>query len=833
MPQPPVPADVLRSFYHHAPLMMGVVELVDGDVRHLTDNEATGAFFGVGPEALQGRLSGAEMGTPPEILGVWLEAYQASWKAGAPVRFVYSHPTPDGERWLSVVVAPVGEASEGARRCLYVAEDATARKQAQDGLRETSVRLGALVENFPGGVLVEDPEGQIVLVNDAFCDQAGLDVDPDALRGQRSADVLQNLGPVIANVPAFAARIGEILAAGEGVRDEVITLMDGRILERDFVPIASADGEILGRLWQYRDVTERTEAARRVAESEARYRLLAENVHDFVGLHGLDGTYQWVSPSSEAMLGYTSDDLVGTKPYDWFHPDDRERILSGAESPHRQRSGARTVRFRMRHRDGHYVWLETIRSMVTDESGEAVGFQSVSRDVTHQWEMEEALVREAHYDALTALPNRLLFRSHLQRRCAEAASGPFVLLFVDLDRFKVVNDTLGHTAGDALLREAAARIAETAGPDDTVGRFGGDEFAMLLDAPEAGHGAAIAEQILTALTRPFTVDGHVLHTSASVGLVEASGPEMDPDDLLRSADLAMYEAKRRGRDRWVAFDADMAAAAQRRLRLEVDLRGAGARGEFYLVYQPIVRLGDGHLVGFEALLRWNHPELGLISPGEFVPIAEESGQADELDAWVFDEGCRQMRAWQDAAGGPLPFTLSINASGGGLNRPLSADLMLKTVDRHGLAPDRVQLEITENVFIDDPDAVSQVLRQLRERGVRIALDDFGTGYSSLRLLHALPVDVVKIDRSFVGRMDDDPQAGALVEAVVRMSDVLGKSVVAEGIETPTQLSFLREVGSASGQGFLLARPLSVEQATEAALEDKASWASYWARTAAA
>ena len=834
MSRSPVSADVLRSFYDHAPLMMGVVELCDGDVRHLTDNAATGAFFGVEASTISGRLSGGELGTPPEVLATWLDAYRRCRDGNGPVRFSYRHTAPDGERWLSVVVAPAGEGGGGVERCLYVAEDATARKMAEDALRDTNARLGAVLDSVRGGILVEDATGRVVLTNQTFCDLFGVCTNPGDAIGRCGHDLAEEISRAAADRKAYRDRLGAVRQATDPVVGDVVALADGRTLERDCVPIRSEEtGAVLSRLWQYRDVTARAEVTRQIAESEARYRLLAENVHDLVGLHDADGTYRWVSPSSRSLLGYPPETLVGTKPHDWFHPEDHERILGGAESPVHQDEGVRTVRFRQRHRDGHYVWLETIRTTLLGDDGEVVGFQSVSRDVTAQCEMEEALIREAHFDTLTSLPNRLQFRSHLERRCAEAREEAFALLFIDLDRFKVVNDTLGHVVGDALLREAAERLAEVVGPEDTVGRFGGDEFAILLDAPEAGHAEAVSERVLDVLSMPFEVEGHSLHSTASVGLVETRASGADPDDLLRTADLAMYEAKRRGRSMCVPFDADLEAAAQRRLRLEVDLRGAAERGELCLVYQPIVRLGDGQLASFEALLRWDHPELGPVSPAEFVAIAEESGQSDALDAWVLDAGCRQMRVWQDAAGRALPFTLSLNASGSGLHRPGSADLMLGTVDRYGLAPDRVQIEITENLFIDDPSAVSRVLQQLRERGVRIALDDFGTGYSSLRLLHTLPVDVVKIDRSFVGRMDDDPQAGALVEAVVRMSDVLGKSVVAEGIETPTQLSALRDIGSASGQGYLFARPLSVEHATEVASAEKASWASYWPVNAAA
>jgi diguanylate cyclase (GGDEF)-like protein len=449
--------------------------------------------------------------------------------------------------------------------------------------------------------------------------------------------------------------------------------------------------------------------------------------------------------------------------------------------------------------------------------------------------MADRLYHQAHHDALTDLPNRLLFADRLEeaiaRAKAEDASGDcstFAVLFLDLDRFKVVNDSLGHTAGDRLLQEVAKRLQQELRPCDTVARIGGDEFAVLLcDLPDPTHAERVAERICKALRVPVRIDGQDLFAGASIGIVAGRPDHDNADAVLREADLAMYEAKAAGRDGYATFSVDVSDTVSRRLRLEMDLRHAAERGELRAAYQPVVRLSDGALTGFEALVRWQHPEFGVLYPNAFIELAEESGQVALIDRWILEEASRQTTQWREMFDDRPLLVLNVNCSSRDLIEEGYAEHVRRILDAQRFAPDRLLLEITESLLVEDTERAAAELQRLRDRGVRFCIDDFGTGYSSLSTLHALPIDTIKVDRSFVNEMDVRSQSRKLVETVVRLGRLLDKSVVAEGIETPAQLAVLRQMGCEFGQGYLFARPLTPEAAT-ALIADTPPWHEHWA-----
>ena len=407
---------------------------------------------------------------------------------------------------------------------------------------------------------------------------------------------------------------------------------------------------------------------------------------------------------------------------------------------------------------------------------------------------------------MTELPNRALFLDRLALALARLRRrrSSLVVLFADVDRFKVVNDSLGHDAGDRLLVTLSRRLREVLRPGDTLARFGGDEFAVLCEEVPEDDVVGIAERMMEALAEPLTAGGREVFVSVSVGIAVTQDPDQRPEALLRDADAAMYLAKDRGRARFELFDEAMRDESTERLLLESALRRAPERGELRALYQPIVRLTDGSMVAAEALVRWEHPERGLLEASQFVPLAEETGIIVPVGAWMLDEACREAASW---SGNGDAAAVSVNLSARQLSRPDLVDAVDRALRESGLNPDRLWLEITESVLMEDPDAAVNALERLRALGVHLSVDDFGTGYSSLAYLRRFPVDALKVDRSFVAGLGRDPEDSAIVEAVVSMAHSLGLSVIAEGVETDEQLARLRDLGCELAQGFYFAAPV--------------------------
>jgi len=445
-------------------------------------------------------------------------------------------------------------------------------------------------------------------------------------------------------------------------------------------------------------------------------------------------------------------------------------------------------------------------------------YEGTVEDVTVRKDAQDQLLHNAFHDRLTQLPNRALFSDRMARAFARLKRYPgavFAVLFLDFDRFKNINDSLGHHAGDELLIAIARRLEGCLRPGDTVSRLGGDEFAILLeDVRDEADAVVVAERVQSAMSQPFSLLGQEIFSSASIGIALAHDGYQNAEDLLRDADMAMYRAKSLGKARHELFDSGMHTRAVALLQLETDLRWAIERQEFELHYQPIVSLESGRVTGFEALIRWRHPERGMVSPAEFIPIAEETGWIVPIGAWVLETACEQLARWQDELRPDPPLTMSVNLSGKQFSQPDLIEFIAGQLRKCNIAPENLKLEITESAIMEQGQEVIERLHALRALGVKLALDDFGTGYSSLSYLHRFPLNTLKIDRSFVMRMQEGGENREIVRIIVALGQTLGLDVIAEGIEETAQLGDLRELGCQGGQGYFFSRPLVPAAALE-------------------
>ena len=601
-----------------------------------------------------------------------------------------------------------------------------------------------------------------------------------------------------------------ILLTGQG--DDEVDADAMRAGASDYLVKGRIEASILARSIRY--AMERANSLRALRESEERYQRLVELSPDAIIVH-VEGEVVFVNRAGVQLLGAESaEELAGRAVMTFIRRDYLESVRRSVEELAGGTAEAPFVEEKLVRLDGSEVDVEVAAVPFTYEGRAAV--QVVARDVTRRKQVEEKLIHDAFHDGLTGLPNRALFMDHLKLAVGRAARPRknylFAVLFLDLDRFKNVNDSLGHTVGDQLLVATARRIRSCLRQIDTVARFGGDEFAVLLDGVEDSNDAVrVAERLQRELTTPVSVGGHEVFTSASIGIALSSTGYERPEDVLRDADTAMYRAKAAGKARHEIFDTGMHARAVALLRLESDLRRAVERGEFVVHYQPIVSLLDGALRGFEALVRWQHPERGIVAPTEFITVAEETGLIIPLGRWVLREACARMRRWQDEFPQARALTLSVNVSGTQFMQPDLVEQVRRILEETGFDPRLLQLEITESSVIENTETVTQMLVQLRALGVRLSMDDFGTGYSSLSYLHRFPIHTLKIDRSFIsscGRGDENE----IVRTIIMLARNMGMDVVAEGVETEQQLASLKDLRCEFGQGFFFSHPLDADTA---------------------
>ena len=616
--------------------------------------------------------------------------------------------------------------------------------------------------------------------------------------------------------------IGTFEQVYAGARDVPIVVMTGhddsdlaltavREGAQDYLVKNQVDASLLNRAVRYAIERKNYEEALRI--SEERYALAISGANDGLWDWDLDQDRIYYSTRWKEMLGYDEDEL-SVYSEEWFsrvHPDELARLKQEISDHLSGRSLHFKHEHRMRHRDGSYRWMLSRGIAVRGASGKPSRMAGSLSDIHARKMTEQQLLHDAMHDALTDLPNWALFMDRLGiaiAQCKRREDHQFAVLFLDLDRFKNVNDSLGHAVGDLLLISIARRFRAFLRPGDTVARLGGDEFAILADAIESPSDATrIAERINEELGRPFDLQGHEVFTSASIGLALSSTGYDRPEEVLRDADTAMYRAKSLGKARHAIFDQGMHRRAVELLSLETDLRRAVARDEFRVHYQPIVALSTGVLEGFEALVRWDHPVKGLVYPEAFIPLAEETGLIVPLGWNVLHEACGQTVAWQKRFPADEHLTVSVNLSGKQFRQPELVDRIRQILSDTSLDPSRLCLEITESMIMEDAESAVGKMRQLRDVGVELHIDDFGTGYSSLSYLHRLPTHTIKIDRSFVRRMSESNGKSQIVGTIVTLARNLGMRVSAEGLETAEQLAKLRQLECEYGQGFFFSKAL--------------------------
>ncbi|MDH4163706.1 MAG: EAL domain-containing protein [Nitrospirota bacterium] len=563
------------------------------------------------------------------------------------------------------------------------------------------------------------------------------------------------------------------------------------------------------------EITERKGAIEALRESEERYALAARGANDGLWDWDIRHNYIFYSVRWKSMLGFEETEIGNTLAawLDLVHPADREQLEAKLSAHINDQTQQFECEYRVRHKDGAYRWVLSRGLAVRNGNGKALRMAGSQTDITARKTAEEQLLYDAFHDALTGLPNRALFMDRLEHVIASARRHPdylYAVLFVDLDRFKVINDSMGHGVGDMLLIEVGLRIKAGIRPGDTVARLGGDEFAVLLeDIKSVGDAEDVTRRIEEELAHPYRIQDHEIISTQSIGVALKSDRYEWPEQILRDADIAMYQAKSDGRARHEFFDTNMHASIIDRLQLEADLRVAVEHQQgFVLHYQPIMNLKTRQLKGFESLVRWKHPTRGLLYPLEFIPLAEETGLILPLTKWILLESCKQLRLWQKKYDSDTTLAISVNVSSKTLVQPGFVDTVASVLNNESLPQGSLALEITESVLMEHTTVAMDAMTRLQSMGVHIHIDDFGTGYSSLSYLHSFPVNALKIDRSFIAKLSSRGDNQEIVRTIITLAQNLRLEVIAEGVEQSDQLSTICDLDCHYGQGFLFSKPLS-------------------------
>ncbi|HTJ94511.1 MAG TPA: EAL domain-containing protein [Pararobbsia sp.] len=691
---------------------------------------------------------------------------------------------------------------DGRFATAVLAEDLTAQLSTEAALTQSNQMLESIIDNIPQRIFWKDLDSRFLGGNSAFARDAGL-AYTEQLVGRGDADLPWG------DVAAQRKRDLDVLTTGVpqlNYEDEIVIDGQRHTIVANVLPLKDANGETVGVLGSYTDVTDRkrTDQALRIQS-----RAVDASVNAILITSNVDGQnlIEYVNPAFRRITGYETQDVIG-KDCRFLQRDDNNQEglvpLRAAMRANREVSAV----LRNYRKDGALFWNQLYIAPVPDADGTITHHVGVINDVTELIRYQEQLEYQANYDALTHLPNRNLLRDRLSQALnrAQRGAGRVAVVFLDLDGFKNVNDSLGHSVGDKLLTVIAGRLAGCVRASDTVARHGGDEFVVVLTDPEDERALNTwAERVRHAISEAVWVDGHEFYVGCSLGASMFPQDGDDAETLLKKADLAMYRAKDLGRNRFQFYQPEMNESVGTRLNLERRLRRALRDQEFVLHYQPQIDIATSRIVGLEALVRWQDPEAGLILPSEFIPVAEASGLIEAIGEWVLREACRQNKAWQDA--GLPPARVSVNLSARQFHRTDVHQVVMSVLEETGLAPEYLEIELTESVIMTNAEEAAAMLNQLHDLGINLAIDDFGTGYSSLSYLKRFPVDRLKIDRSFVADIGVSNDDETIITAIITLAHSLNLQVIAEGVETASQLRFLLARGCNEIQGYLFSEPV--------------------------
>lgn len=674
-------------------------------------------------------------------------------------------------------------------------------KNAEELNRSLSM-LEAIIESSPDGLLVTDENGKIICYNQLYLKMWSM--PRDLIETGKHAKLIEYCCRYLKNPQQFSLITENIYSTWPQESFDVVVLNDGRIFER-YSKSQVVEQRNVGRVWSFRDITERRQAYAYKAELAA----IVESSNDAIIVKNLDGVITGWNASAERMLGYRASEIIGSSitrliPFDRLEEETMimSLIKSGKVTEHFE-----TVRWAKGRKP---IDVSVTISPVKDDTGRIIGASKIARDITQRKESLERIAYLAHYDSLTGLPNRALLADRMKIAIGHAARRHerLALLFLDIDRFKLVNDSLGHEIGDKVLKIVAARMQSTVRHTDTVSRMGGDEFIVLLSEIGAPADVArIAEKITAAVCQPCNIEEHELILTTSIGISIYPDHGKDASTLLRNADASMYAAKEAGRNRYEFYSEGSTFRAAERLGLEHDLRRAIELDEIFLVYQPQIEIATGRVVGAEAFVRWRHLKRGLVAPSSFIPVAEETGLILPLGQLVLEKSCLQAREWQSHR---LDICLAINISAVQFRQENFTDVVLRVIEDTGLSPHSLELEVTEGAVMQGVESVARKIGILNAYGISTAIDNFGTGYSSLPYLRQITVDRLKIDHSFIRDLPQNADAKAIVSAIVAMGRSLGLRVSADGVETAEQENFLQSIGCTESQGFLYAEPMEAK-----------------------
>ncbi|HPD55867.1 MAG TPA: PAS domain S-box protein [Smithellaceae bacterium] len=693
-----------------------------------------------------------------------------------------------------------------------ISRDVTERKKMEEALRQSEEKYRTIMEEMNDAYFEVDLAGNYTLLSETSARLLGY--SPGEMAGKNSLSFIFD-----DDIPVVAGAFNKIYKTGEPVRNIVYRAVHKDasigIGELNGFPLKNEKGEIIGFRGIARDITERRQMEEKIHQSEERYRSIVEQMEDGYFETDLRGYFTFVNEAECRNLGYRADELIGMSHRQITDEKNAKALFHLFNSVYRTGKPVKAHASEVIKKDGTIAYNEISVALVKDAQGQPIGFRGISRDVTERLMREEKIQYIATHDALTCLPNRLLFGQLLNHAIESAKRNrrKLAVFFIDLDRFKIINDTLGHDAGDQLLQEIAARYQQTLRAMDVVARLGGDEFVVMIEEiSDAGQAAVVAQKLIAATMKPVTIMREECRVTASIGISVYPKDGQDEQTLMKNADIAMYFAKEEGKNNYQFYSPDIKSKSIERLSIETQLRSALERNEFSLAYQAKIDFKTGVITGVEALLRWNNVYLHEVTPHQFIPVAEETGLIVPIGRWVLNTACKQNAAWQEA--GLPPIRIAVNLS---LRQLLDRFLLYdieKALQDSGLQPDLLELEITESMVMHDPSRMIGVLEGIKKLGVRLAIDDFGTGYSSLAQLKHFPIDTLKIDRSFVRNLPNDSEDKAITEAIIAMGKTLSLTVVAEGVETEEQLNFLRAKSCDELQGFYFSKPIPPEQFAE-------------------